>query len=79
MEEAIDIDNTRVKILIIFRNYGPSTKQSIAQKLGINITTASKLVNVLNIPGDYIKLAGFEDSTEGKNLNYTPLIIMPGI
>jgi len=66
MEESIDTNNTRLRILNILRNDGPSTKQGISQKLGINFTTVSNLVNGLNIPGNYIRVAGDEESSGGR-------------
>jgi len=66
MEESIDNNNTRLRILNILRNAGPSTKQGISQKLDINFTTISNLVNELNLPGNYIRVAGDEDSSGGR-------------
>jgi predicted NBD/HSP70 family sugar kinase len=66
MQEIINTGNLRLRILNILRNQGPATKRDIAQALGINLTTVSKLVNDLFFSGNYIKVAGDDDSSGGR-------------
>ena len=56
----------KLRTLNIIRNTGPSTKQAIASKLGINITTTTSLINKLFKEYKILVVSGVDDSTGGR-------------
>jgi glucokinase-like ROK family protein len=56
----------KLRTLNIIRNTGPSTKQAIASKLGINITTITSLINKLYKEYKILVVSGVDDSTGGR-------------
>ena len=56
----------KLRTLNIIRNTGPSTKQAIASKLGINITTTTSLINKLYKEYKILVVSGVDDSTGGR-------------
>ena len=56
----------KLRTLNIIRNTGPSTKQAIASKLGINITTTTSLINKLFREYKILVVSGVDDSTGGR-------------
>ena len=66
MKGYLSHKDLKLRILNIIRNTGPSTKQAIAGKLGINITTITSLVNKLFKEYKILVVLGVDDSTGGR-------------
>ena len=66
MKGYLSHKDLKLKALNIIRNTGPSTKQAIAGKLGINITTITSLVNKLFKEYKILVVSGIDDSTGGR-------------
>lgn len=66
MKGYLSHKDLKLRTLNIIRNTGPSTKQAIASKLGINITTITSLINKLFKEYKILVVSGVDDSTGGR-------------